>query len=163
MDPSSPASPARGRVKTRLNHLGAHLAAAKTGDVPPRLPAVGWSRQEAERFEEIPDELSDHDKFIFDLNGWLRIPGALSADHLAALRASLRRNWHRRTLGVNSRKRRGYDQLHDMLRWARPDSDPFRSLLCHPPLVPALNTLLDRGWKTDGEPFVLSAKTGQFE
>ena len=53
--------------------------------------------------------------------------------------------------------------MHDMLRWARPDSEPFRALLCHPPVVPALNTMLDRGWKLDGEPFVLSSKAGQFK
>eukprot|EP01051_Picozoa_sp_SAG22_P030059 SAG22_NODE_11451_length_484_cov_1.584416_1_plen_113_part_10 len=36
-----------------------------------------------------------------------------------------------------------------MLTWPQPWCQPFRDLLCHPKLVPVLNTLLGRGWKLD--------------
>ena len=150
----------------RLRAVAAHLAPAAGGgdsspSVQPRLEVVGWAVKEAQGMAEQPVELSERDKFLFDLNGWLEIPGALGPAELAALNASLDRNWSRRTLGAESTKRRGYDQFHDMLIWERPDSDPWRALLCHPPLIAALNTVLGMGWKMDGEPFVLTAQPGQ--
>ena len=97
---------------------------------------------------------------MLDLNGWLVVENVLSSEEVAALNASLDANWDRRSRGVESEKRKAYDQMHGMLEWPTEDAQPFRELLAHPKVVPYLNTILGRGWRMDHSPFLLSSTTG---
>ena len=97
---------------------------------------------------------------MLDLNGWLVVENVLSSEEVAALNASLDANWDRRSRGVESAKRKAFDQMHGMLEWPTADAQPFRELLAHPKVVPYLNTILGRGWRMDHSPFLLTSTAG---
>lgn len=102
------------------------------------------------------DEMSEMEKFMFDLQGYLIVPGFLAPQEVDAINAAFDANWHLRRVGADATKRQGYDQFYGMLEWEQPHCQIFRDLLAHPKLVPYLNTLFGRGWKADHEPFMLT-------
>jgi hypothetical protein len=110
----------------------------------------------ADSASQFPEEMSDTEKFMFDLQGYLVVPSFLTADEVQMINEAFDANWHLRRLGAETTKRQGYDQFYGMLEWEQPYCQIFRNLLAHPKLVPYLNTLFGRGWKADHEPFMLT-------
>lgn len=100
--------------------------------------------------------MSDTEKFMFDLQGYLHVPSFLTDDEVKAINEAFDANWHLRRVGAQATKRQGYDQFYGMLEWPQPHCQIFRDLLAHPKLVPYLNTMFGRGWKADHEPFMLT-------
>ena len=117
--------------------------------------------------------MSDREKYLFDLQGYLKIRDFLTMDEVNALNAALDANqnmlgefgepntlsgdWTGRPLeGVCS----PFRHYGGMLTWEQPWCQPFRDLLAHPKLIPYLNTLFGRGWKMDHGVDVLSSKEG---
>jgi hypothetical protein len=86
--------------------------------------------------EEPPPHpmMSKEQAYLFDLNGFLRIRGALTAAEVGRLGAAL----DRRECGPAT---------GGMLEG--PESEPFRELLVHSSTTPALNTILGAGWRYD--------------
>ena len=80
---------------------------------------------------EVPAEMSDREKFMLDLQGYLVVEDVLSREEVAALNAALDANWEKRSVGADSGKRKGYSQMHGMLEWPAEHSQPFRDLLAH--------------------------------
>ena len=157
--------------RRRLSALARHLRprcsceaelAARAGGARVGAIAGGAVRLQAthEAEEEPMVEMSERDKFMLDLNGWLVVENVLSSEEVAALNASLDANWDRRSRGFESAKRKAYDQMHGMLEWPTADAQPFRDLLAHAKVVPYLNTILGRGWRMDHSPFLLSSTAG---
>lgn len=107
-----------------------------------------------------PAEMSDTEKFLLDLHGFLVVPDFLSAAEVDALNESFDANWDRRIRGADNAKRHAMDQFHGMLGWPQPHSQPFRDLLAHRKLVPYLNTLFGWGWRMDHSPFMLTGVAG---
>ena len=50
--------------------------------------------------------------------------------------------------------------LGGMLQWEQPDCEPFRELLCHPGIKPALETLLGKNYRMDHSPDLMTADKG---
>ncbi len=50
--------------------------------------------------------------------------------------------------------------LGGMLEWEQPDCEPFRELLCHPRIKPALETLLGTNYRMDHSPDLMTADQG---
>lgn len=100
--------------------------------------------------------MSDTEKFMFDLQGYLHVPSFLRPDEVQAINDAFDANWHLRRIGAEATKRQGYDQFYGMLEWEQPYCQIFRDLLAHPKIVPYLNTMFGRGWKVDHEPFMLT-------
>lgn len=140
---------------------------------PPRPPvglntadAVGAAAAEAEPMAEM----SDREKFLIDLHGYLVVPNVLSPHEVAELNAATDACWDSEyTDGageVHPCRQRGhqsvaFDEMRGMLEWAKPHCVPFRNLLTHPKLVPYMNSLHGRGWRMDHAPFLIAVSTAQ--
>eukprot|EP01051_Picozoa_sp_SAG22_P006155 SAG22_NODE_393_length_11204_cov_5.356686_7_plen_125_part_00 len=94
-------------------------------------------------------EMTETEKFLFDLQGYMVVPQFLTRQEVDTLNDSFDAMWDRRRVGADAPKRAGYDQFYGMLEWPQPHCQPFRDLLAHPKLVPYLNSLFGRGWKSD--------------
>jgi ectoine hydroxylase-related dioxygenase (phytanoyl-CoA dioxygenase family) len=110
--------------------------------------------------------MSDRERYLFDLQGFIVIKGMLSAAEVKALNEALDANHDKRKDDTNSsapgplagEHKRGLYQ--NMLTWEKPGCLPFRNLLTHRKIIPYLNTLLGRGWKLDHNLFIYTAKKG---
>jgi len=115
----------------------------------------------------LPEE-----KFFFDLNGFLVVRNALTAEEVADANAAIdahagealeRRGELRNTRpgsmlsgdGVSGRR-----DLAGVLGWERPHCEQFRSWLAHPRLLPYLRTLCGDGYRMDHLPFVILQRAG---
>lgn len=111
--------------------------------------------------------LTDRETYLFDLQGWLVVPGLLDRQEVDALNRALDANADRRrdddedlvqeSTALAGAPRRGY---RGMLEWPRPWCEPFRRLIAHPRLVPYLDGTLGRGWHLDHPPEVFDYPTG---
>jgi ectoine hydroxylase-related dioxygenase (phytanoyl-CoA dioxygenase family) len=110
--------------------------------------------------------MNDTEKFLFDLQGYIVVPGLLSPDEVSALNDAFDANWDQRRDDDNrdpSGNMAGSDRrgmFTGMLTWEQPHCRPFRDLLAHPKLLLYLDTLHGRGWKLDHEPFMLTGGKG---
>jgi hypothetical protein len=111
--------------------------------------------------------MNDTEKFLFDLQGFLKVPDFLNAEEVKSLNDAFDANEDKRGEDGNSNsgdgeklegKRRGI--FHGMLAWEKPHSLPFRDLLAHKKLIPYLDTFFGRGWKMDHSPFMLCGGKG---
>ena len=113
--------------------------------------------------------ISDREKYLFDLQGFLVVRDFLTPTEVETLNEAVDANRDKRI----DRERRDqgdgkiiqgefapfYQQM-GALSWEHPWCRPFRNLLAHPKVIPYLNTLMGRGWKVDHEVEVLTAKAG---
>ena len=110
--------------------------------------------------------MSDRERYLFDLQGFIVVKGILSPDEVKALNEALDANADKRKDDGNrgasgamvGDQPRGLYQ--GMLTWDQPWCQPFRDLLANKKLMPYLNTLLGRGWKLDHSPFIYTATKG---
>mmetsp|Transcript_6837 Transcript_6837/g.21561 ORF Transcript_6837/g.21561 Transcript_6837/m.21561 type:complete len:309 (+) Transcript_6837:343-1269(+) len=107
--------------------------------------------------------LTPHERFLFDLNGYLVVRGALSTDEVAALNAAVDAHESdavsRDATALRNAKRVGAfgakgsrRDLGGMLHWEEPG---FRELLAHPKLAPYVTALCGAGYRLDHQPMVL--------
>ena len=113
--------------------------------------------------------MSEREKFLFDLQGFLHVKDFLSAEEVRALNQAIDANVDEEAEGFFSDGAPyggGMDgqfskgTADGMLTWEQPWCQPFRDMLGHPKLIPYLNTLFGRGWRLDHLPFVSFAKKG---
>ena len=107
----------------------------------------------------------------------ITIKDVLSAGELEALNAAFDANQHlseddenHGPLQRDGHNSDGMTAFHDetqrrqvfwgMLEWEKPFCQPFRDLLCHPKIIPYLNTMMGPGWKMDHSPFMLCGGEG---
>ena len=83
-----------------------------------------------------PVQMSEKERFLYDLHGFLHVPGHLSAQEVAELNRAFDENWDKRHGGVGGRQ----NEFTCMLEWPQPYCQPFRDLLVHPNSLPYLNT-----------------------
>ena len=110
--------------------------------------------------------MTDREKFLFDLQGFLVVKNALTGQEIEKLNEALDANWDKKKDDGNSRPdgatygpvKRG--MFSGMLTWDQPWCQPFRDLLAHPPTIPHLDTFFGRGWKMDHSPFTLTGGKG---
>ena len=91
--------------------------------------------------------MSDREKYLFDLQGFIVVKDMLSEEEVKALNEALeanadkRKEDHNRSASgamVGEQPRALYE---DMLEWEQPWCQPFRDLLAHKKIIPYLNTL----------------------
>ena len=110
--------------------------------------------------------MSDREKYLFDLQGFLVIKNFLDADEIQAFNEAIEANQDKRgehASGLESPELAGtHKRGHyaGMLTWDKPWCQPFRDILAHRKLVPYLNTFFGRGWKLDHSPDILTATKG---
>jgi hypothetical protein len=112
--------------------------------------------------------MTDREKYLFDLQGFLRVPDFLTPEEVARLNEAFDAN--RDKMGEDGNSATGNSKslpgthkrglFSGMLTWEQPWCQPFRDLLVHQKAIPYLNTLLGRGWRMDHSPFALFSTTG---
>tara|TARA_A100001037_G_C15106141_1_gene616549 strand:- start:205 stop:1008 length:804 start_codon:yes stop_codon:yes gene_type:complete len=103
--------------------------------------------------------LDEYEKYFFDLNGYLVVEDALSADELKTLNEAIDENRDRikvrsqeQTLAKGSPAlvgKHGRGDLRGMLTWPKPWCEPFRALLDHSSILPHLLEVLRDGLRLD--------------
>src|SRR5690242_5501216 len=103
--------------------------------------------------------MTDLQRYLFDLNGFLVIEDALTAEEVAACNEAIDANQQR--VAIRSGEQllsrgstalqgeQGRGDLGGMLTWPQPWCRPFRNLLDHRSVMPALLELLGDGFRLD--------------
>ncbi len=102
--------------------------------------------------------MTDAEKYLFDVHGYLVIEGALSPEEVAAANAAVDRHADDIQIRPNDlangsttlRGTTGRGDLGGMLTWDKPHCDVFRQMIAHPRLMPYLEELLGAGPRLEG-------------
>jgi len=112
-------------------------------------------------------EISEHDKFFFDLNGFLVVRNVFTPEEVAAANAAIDAH----SAQLRSREAAALRNAKDgtpmsakgprkdmggMLWWEQPHCDVFRQVLVHPRLVPYYTALCGDGFRLDHQPLVIA-------
>lgn len=113
--------------------------------------------------------MTDDERYLFDLTGYLVIENALSPEEVAQCNAAIEHHADKITerpkklwLAGDSKTLAGTSsrlELGSMLGWERPWCEPFRKMLCHPRVKPYLDTILGEGYRLDHGPGMIGSKT----
>ena len=114
-------------------------------------------------------EMSEREKFLMDLQGFLHVKDFLSTEEVRTLNEAVDANVDEEAEnffpkgakyggGMDGQSNKG--TAEGMLTWEQPWCQPFRDMMAHPKLIPYLNTLFGRGWRLDELPWVSFAKKG---
>ena len=117
--------------------------------------------------------VSEADRYLFDLNGYLVIKNVFTPEEVAAANAVITSHMpsaqERTDDAVRNTKRgtplagdgkSGRIDLGGVLGWRAPGSELFRSVLDHPSLVPYFHDFLGKGYRMDHMPFVIAQNKG---
>lgn len=100
--------------------------------------------------------MTDHEKYLFDVHGYLVIEGALSPEQVDAANAAIDHHADQINLLPNNNLARGSKTLTGsegrgglggMLTWERPHCDPFRDMMVSPSFTPQLEEILGPGFR----------------
>jgi ectoine hydroxylase-related dioxygenase (phytanoyl-CoA dioxygenase family) len=121
---------------------------------------------------QYPTEMTDDERYLFDLNGYLIVRNVLSAEEVAAANAAIDSHAHEMVERSDPALRNaargtalagsgpGRKDLGRVLEWPAAESKVFRSVLAHPRLVPIFHGLLGKGYRMDHLPLVLCQDCG---
>ena len=114
--------------------------------------------------------MNDHEKYLFDLNGYLVVENVLTPDEVASCNEAIDRhaeNIRERvgdlSLSGGSKDLEGITgrgDLGGMLGWEKPWCEPFRNMLAHPKIVPYLHGILGKGFRMDHNPGLITMRKG---
>lgn len=98
------------------------------------------------------------EKYLFDVHGYLVIPGMLSATEVKAANAAIDAHADQIQLRPNDLSRGsrtlaaeiGRGDLSGMLSWEKPHCDPFRQMIAHPGSRHQLEELCGPGYRLEG-------------
>ena len=142
--------------------LGRFARTAVSSPTSVRFQARGLSMN-------IPDApcLSESERFLFDLNGFLVLRGVLSESEVDAANAAV--DAHQSGLKSRDTSAMRNAKSHTpmsaagprldmggMLSWPQPHCDVFRSILTHPRLVPYYTALCGEGYRLDHQPLLIA-------
>ena len=102
--------------------------------------------------------MTETEKYLFDVHGYLVIKGALSPEEVAAANAAIDHHANQIQLRPNDlahgsstlRGTTGRGDLGGMLTWGKPHCDVFRQMIVHPNIAPYLEELLGPGFRFEG-------------
>jgi hypothetical protein len=108
--------------------------------------------------------MTDDDKYLFDLTGYLVVREALTAEEVRRCNEAIDRHLDQleeypRSLAGGSKALSGKAHRKDlggMLGWDRPWCEPFREMLVHPNIKPRLEWILGEGYRLDHGPGLIA-------
>jgi ectoine hydroxylase-related dioxygenase (phytanoyl-CoA dioxygenase family) len=112
--------------------------------------------------------MTDDEKYLFDLTGYLVIREALSPDEVQQCNDAIDHHIDQlkeypRTLAGDSKTLGGSSHRKDlggMLAWEKPWCEPFRNMLIHPKVKPSLDWILGEGYRLDHGPGLIAMESG---
>lgn len=134
---------------------------------PATVKSSNPTDQERTKMDEIPDEMTDDQKYLFDLNGYIVVRGVLTEDEVREANAAIDNNLDDAIERSDSELRNaspdsplygtgpGRQDLGRVLEWGKVESRIFKSILAHPKLVPFFHSILGKGYRMDHLPFVI--------
>lgn len=117
-------------------------------------------------------EMTEDEKYLFDLNGFLVVRNVLSAEDVAAANRAIDKHQSEMNERISKDIRNakpgtpmygsgpGRKDLGGVLEWDLEDSKVFKSILAHPKLVPRFHALLGKGYRMDHLPYVIAQDKG---
>lgn len=104
--------------------------------------------------------MTDDQKFVFDLTGYLVVKDALTSDEVGRCNEAVEQHMDglvvanpERVLSEESKTLAGPAKqyyLDKCLEWERPWCEPFREILVNPHIESCLNVILQKGYRLDG-------------
>lgn len=119
-----------------------------------------------------PTEMTEAERYLFDLNGFIIIRNVLSPAEVAACHAAIDQNKEEVIPRSDPTLRNAKEgspmygsgpprlDLGGIFEWGELESRVFKSILAHPRLVPLFHGLLGKGYRLDHIPFVLMNNKG---
>ncbi len=115
--------------------------------------------------------MTDHERYLFDLHGFLVVENALTPEEVVACNEALDRHGDlirprppEQSLSGSAAALRGeqgrLEITRNLLTLEKPWCEPFRCLLAHPRIVPYLNELIGAGFRLDHGPGLIGAVQG---
>lgn len=139
----------------------------------PTADPVGGRDRSALLLTNIERQMNEDERWLFDVQGYLRIRRCLDPALLESLNDSLAHSPHVReaaALGSDGApiqqprlNKEGVARRVDiggMLGWERPWSDPFRELMDYEPVAARLDEILGRGHRLDHSPVCITMEKG---
>ncbi len=121
---------------------------------------------------DYPIEMTEDERYLFDLNGYLIVRGVLTPEEIEEANAAIDRHAHEMVERSDSDLRNakqgtrffgqgpGRMDLGRCLEWGEKDSRVFKSILAHPRLVPIFHGILGKGYRMDHLPMILAQNAG---
>lgn len=148
-------------------HLPVSAIATKSPTIPPTTILANTMSSDASSFE-----MTDEQKYLFDLNGFIVIRGVLTPEEVQEANSIIDAHSHKFIERSDSDLRNaaegtalygtgpGRKDLGGVLEWGAQDSRIFKRILDHPKLVPLFHGILGKGYRMDHLPFVLAQDRG---
>jgi len=126
---------------------------------------------EADQTKEYPLEMTDDEKYLLDLNGYLIIRGVLTPEEVEEANNAIDNHTHEMIERSDAPLRNAIEgtkfygngpgrmDLGRALEWGE-ESKVFKSILAHPRLVPLFHGVLGKGYRMDHLPMVLAQNKG---
>lgn len=120
---------------------------------------------------EYPTQISDDERYLFDLNGFIVVRNVLTPEEVKEandaiderLKAMIERKHDALRNAVKGTafygSGPGRKDLGGVLEWGE-ESKVFKSILAHPRLVPLFHGILGKGYRMDHLPFVIAQDQG---
>jgi len=121
---------------------------------------------------EYPIEMTEDERYLFDLNGYLIVRGVLTPEEVEEANAAIDGHAHEMVERSDPNLRNakagtrffgqgpGRMDLGRCLEWGEEDSRVFKSILAHPRLVPIFHGILGKGYRMDHLPMILAQNAG---
>lgn len=117
-------------------------------------------------------EMTDDQKYLFDLNGYIVIKGVLTPEEVRQANLSIDKHADQFVERSDDDLRNaahgtalygtgpGRKDMGGVLEWGQQDSQVFKQILDHPKLIPIFHGVLGKGYRMDHLPFVLAQDHG---
>lgn len=117
-------------------------------------------------------EMTEAQRYLFDLNGYIIIRNVLTPDDIQNANDAINRHQSAMKQRSDAPLRNAVPNtalygsgpprldLGGVLEWGREDSRVFKSILAHSKLVPLFHGLLGKGYRMDHAPFVIAGNKG---
>ena len=121
--------------------------------------------------KEYPLEMTEGERYLFDLNGYLIVRGVLTPEEVEEANKAIDNHAHEMIERSDGPLRNavkgtkfygdgpGRKDLGRVLEWGE-ESRVFKSILAHPRLVPLFHGVLGKGYRMDHLPMVLAQNKG---
>ena len=138
------------------------------------IPSAPFSTRMADDASppRYPTVMSESERYLFDLNGYLVVRDVLTPDEVAACNAAIDAHADEAVARSDAALRNAAEgssmygdgpprlDLGGILEWDAEESRVFKSVLAHPRLLPLFNGILGKGYRLDHIPFVLMNNRG---